>query len=378
MGNLRNIIVVWVQSATGCPLAPDRKTGNSLPAQPQRLTMTDAPKPVPRIKPKHFPPPPPLVQASPGLWRRTPPAIFPPMMGLFGLGLGWRTLAAQPGMLPLAPIGEAILGAVLLLFGFSLVAYLSKPLRRPGVLWEDLAVLPGRAGLAAMVLCIALAAAAMVPYQPAIALVLVSVAFAFLVVLGGMIGWAMVSGPQEARAVTPVFHLTFAGYILMPLSLIPLGYLAFAKGLLIVTILAASAIWLVSFRQLVTRTPPAPLRPLLAIYVAPASLFAIVSAQMGYVTLAIGFALFALALLLALLASVRWLLVTGFSPLWGALTFPLAASGTASIQALGAVGFWVGAVLLIAASALNPWVTTRVVKAWAKGQLAMKTNAATA
>lgn len=340
--------------------------------------MTDAPRPVPQIKPKHFPPPPPLVQKAPGLWRRTPPAIFPPMMGLFGLGLGWRTLAAQPGMAPLAPIGETILGATLLLFAFSLVAYLSKPLRRPGVLWEELSVLPGRAGLAAMVLCMALSAAAMVPYQSTVALVLVCAAIVFLMILGVMIGWAIMTGPEEARVVTPVFHLTFAGYILMPLSLIPLGYAGFSNGVLIVTIAAAVGIWLTSVRQLIRRSPPGPLRPLLAIHLAPASLFTIVSAQMGDTHVAMGFGLLALAILAVLLLSARWLLVSGFSPLWGGLTFPLAACGTASILGLGTVGFWIGGILLIAASALNPWVATRVIKAWAKGQLAAKTNAATA
>ena len=340
--------------------------------------MTDTPRPVPQIKPRHFPPPPPLVPKAPGLWRRTPPAIFPPMMGLFGLGLGWRTLAEHPAMQPLAPVGEAILGATLLLFAFSLVAWLSKPLRRPGVIWEELSVLPGRAGMAAMVLCIALSAAALAPYQPTLALGLAGVALVSLMVLGLLIAWAIMTGPEVARVVTPVFHLSFAGYILLPLSLIPLGYVGFANGVLNVTIIAATGIWLTSARQLLRRTPPAPLRPLLAIHLAPASLFTIVAARLGDPHVALGFGLFALAILTVLVLSSRWLLESGFSPLWGGLTFPLAACASASMLGLGAVGFWIGAVLLLAASALNPWVATRVIKSWAKGQLAVKTNAATA
>lgn len=336
--------------------------------------MTD----IPQVKPRHFPPPPPLAPKAPGLWRRTPPAIFPPMMGLFGLGLAWRTLAEQPALQWLAPVGEAILGATLLLFAFSLVAWLSKPLRRPGVIREELSVLPGRAGLAAMVLCIALSAAALVPYQPAVALGLAGVALLALIGLGVLIARAMMTGPDEARSVTPVFHLTFAGYIILPLSLIPLGFERFAIGILIVTVIAATGIWLISLRQLLRRTPPAPLRPLLAIHLAPASLFTIVSARLGDPSVALGFGLFSLAILAVLVLSARWLLASGFSPLWGGLTFPLAACATASILALGAAGVWIGAVLLLAATALNPWVATRVIKAWAKGQLAAKTNAATA
>lgn len=333
---------------------------------------------VPPLKKPHFPPPPPLVQAPGGLWRRTPPAIFPPMMGLFGLGLAWRALSAQPGLQPLAPVGEAILGAVMLLFAFGLVAWLAKPLRRPGVVIEDLRVLPGRAGLAAMVLCLALAGAALVPHAPRLALALAGLAVVALMLVGLLIGWALLTGPSEARVITPVFHLTFAGYILTPLTFAPLGHTGFSTGVLIVTTAAVCVIWLASLRQLLARTPPAPLRPLLAIHLAPVSLFATVSALLDMPALAAGFGVLALAILLALLAFARWMLAAGFSPLWGALTFPLAACATASIRALGVPGLWIGAVLVIGASALIPWVAFRVLKSWAKGDLATRTNAATA
>ncbi len=344
----------------------------------ERTPMPDALRPIPPVKPRHFPPPPPLVDKAPGLWRRTPPAIFPPMLGLFGLGLAWRTMAAQPGLTPLAPVGEAILGATLLLYAFSLVAWLSKPIRRPAVVIDDLRVLPGRAGLAAMTLCLALAAASLVPYAPGLALNIAFADVAVLIVLGMLIAGVLATGPDEQRMVTPIFHLSFAGYILSALTFAQLGLTGFATGILIATTAAATFIWLVSLRQILTRIPPAPLRPLLAIHAAPAALFATVSATLGYPTLAAGFALLALAIVTAIVASARWLLAAGFSPLWGALTFPLAATATASIVALGQPGLYVGAALLIAATALNPWITFRVIKAWAKGQLAAKTNAATA
>ena len=92
----------------------------------------------------------PPAPTPPGLWRRVPPAIFPSIMGLFGLGLAWRRGVAAFG-LP-AGIAETILGAVTLLFLFALVAYSAKFLRRPAVLVEELRILPGRAGVAAMLL----------------------------------------------------------------------------------------------------------------------------------------------------------------------------------------------------------------------------------
>ncbi len=332
----------------------------------------------PPLKPRHFPPPPPLVPASPGLWRRTPPAIFPPMMGLFGLGLAWRALAQVPGLQPLAPVGETLLGATLLLYAFGLIAWLAKPLRRPRAALDELQVLPGRAGMVAMVLCLMLAAAALTPYAPGVALVLVLAGIAALVALGIAIALTLLNGPVEQRIVTPVFHLTYVGYILAPLSLVPLGQDGAARLLVLVSLIAALVIWALSLRQILTRIPPAPLRPLLAIHAAPASLLAITLTLLGYPAAAAGFGLLALVLVATLAAFARWITASGFSPLWGAFTFPLAAAASASILALGSPGLWIGAVLLIAASVLNPWITSKVLKSWAKGDLAAKTNAATA
>ncbi|PVH28721.1 tellurium resistance protein [Pararhodobacter oceanensis] len=339
--------------------------------------MSNDPQKIPSLKPRHFPPPPPLVSQPKGLWSRTPPAIFPPILGLFGLGLAWRAMAARPGMYPVAPISDVILGATLVLFAFALLAWLSKPLRRPGIILEELAVLPGRAGLAAMMLSFSLAAAALVPIAPAVALGVVSVGLFGLFALGVLIAWQFFTGAPEARVVTPVFHLTYAGYIIAPLALVPLGYFGTSRLILIGACIAAALIWAISLWQLIRRIPPAPLRPLLAIHLAPASLLTTVSALLDYPTLALAFGILAMAILLALLVSARWLLSAGFTPLWGALTFPLAASASAALWGLGAAGLWIGWALLLLSSALIPWIAFQVIKGWAKGDLAAKTNAAT-
>ena len=109
----------------------------------------------------------PPAPTPPGLWRRTPPAVFPPIMGLFGLGLAWRR-AAERFSVP-DGLAEAILGAVTLLFLFAALAYAVKFARRPMVLLEDLRILPGRAGIAAMVLCLYLLSFTLAPYGPALA-----------------------------------------------------------------------------------------------------------------------------------------------------------------------------------------------------------------
>ncbi|HHX90852.1 MAG TPA: tellurium resistance protein, partial [Paracoccus sp.] len=304
---------------------------------------------------RHFPPPPPLVTSPPGLWRRTPPAIFPPVMGLLGVGLGWRMLGDLSAITPLAAMAEAFLGAVALLYLFCALAWLAKPLRRPAVAVEELRILPGRAGMAAAVLGLSLLASVMVPYAPGLALGMVALSSALLLGLEVLVLRVLARGPEEGRVVTPVFHLVFVGHILAPLTLVPLGYTRLSVAIVVLTLVLAVLIWGASAVQLARRVPPAPLRPFLAIHLAPASLFATVGALLGWTGWATGFALVALAILLALVASGRWLLTAGFSPIWGALTFPLAAAATAVMAAFGAstAGLALGAVLLLAATALT-------------------------
>ncbi|MCC5988108.1 MAG: tellurium resistance protein [Pararhodobacter sp.] len=324
------------------------------------------------------PPRPPLAPA-PGLWRRTPPAIFPPLMGLFGLGLGWRMLADLAGSSTLAGLAEAFLGAVSLLFAFAFVAWLAKPLRRPSVLVEELSVLPGRAGVAAAALCLMLLAVALLPYGFVLAGASLAAGVALLALTGALVLRAWIAGPAEARQLSPAFHLIFVGYIIAALTLVPLGQVGLARAVFWLTLPIAGAIWAFSLGQFARRVPPAPLRPLLAIHAAPAALFALVAAQLGWAMTAAGFAFMALALVVAMAVSARWLLASGFSAMWGALTFPLAASANAVLAALpGAAGLWTGAALLFAATMLNPFVAQRVLRSWARGGLAAQTNAATA
>jgi tellurite resistance protein len=127
---------------------------------------------------------------------------------------------------------------------------------------------------------------------------------------------------------------------------------------------------------------PAPLRPLLAIHLSPAALLGTVSLGLGYHTLALVFAVLAALILTALVLGARWLLVAGFSPFWGALTFPLAASANLWLgmgeRGMGEGWRWAGDGALIAATLIIPPIAVKVLQLWAKGTLAIKTNAATA
>ncbi|MDD7972510.1 tellurium resistance protein [Roseinatronobacter alkalisoli] len=324
------------------------------------------------------PMPPPLYVPKPGFGRRTPPAIFAPIMGLFGLGLGWREAAVVFG-LPTA-VGDMILGAVTLLFLFALVAYLAKPARRAAVLVEDMRVLPGRAGLAAASLSVMLLAASLAQIVPGFATALAICAFVLHLGLVALLVYVLRTSPPEGRVVTPVFHLSFVGFIIGGVAANALGHHDIARAILWAMLIPAGVIWGGSLRQIITRVPPAPLRPLLAIHLAPACLFTIVAHGAGLPGVAQGFAGLAIVIFAALLISLRWLTESGFSPLWGAFTFPLAAFATALLlvsDGRGVLGLGAG-VVLAGATVAVPVIAYRVLKIWPGGKLAAKTNAAEA
>ena len=321
-------------------------------------------------------PPPPAPPAKLNAFQRMPPAVFPAIMGQKGLGLALRR-GADAISYP-AALAELVLGAVGLLWMFATIGYALKIAQRPGVIMEDLAILPGRAGLAAMSLGMFLKAAILLPYAPDVAAGLMVAGLILHAVLAVLIVTVLVKGPAEGRHVTPVWHLHFVGFIIAGLVAAPLGYSGVGFAILGATAAVAALIWGISLWQLVKRVPPAPLRPLLAIHLAPASLLGTVAYLQGLPLVANGFAVLGGVILLALLLCLRWMTVAGFSALWGAFTFPLAAYTSLLLLLGGPVWVWLGLACLIAAIGIVPWIAIKVLQAWSKGALAEKTNAATA
>ncbi|GAB1480657.1 tellurium resistance protein [Paracoccaceae bacterium] len=325
-------------------------------------------------RPKTFPPPefPPRRVAA---FARTPPAIFPVILGLLGLGLALRR-ALEALQLPVGLV-EAALGGLLVLWAFGWLALAVKIARRPGVLAEEMRVLPGRAGLAAASMSGMVAAAVLLPYAPGVALGLALLSLGLHAALAGLLIAVLLRLPPEAREVNPAWHLAFVGFVVAAVPLAQLGWTGLAAAILWATMAAAAAIWAISVLQLTRRIPPAPLRPLLAIHLAPAALFSTVAGLLGMAGLAQGLALIGAAILLALVLAGRWVLAAGFSPLWGAITFPLAAYASALVL----LGGWYelpGLVLGLAALGVVPAIAWHVLKLWPGGKLAAKTNAAEA
>lgn len=339
-------------------------------SQPPRLDATRLSQP----RPKAFPPPE-FPPRKPALFARTPPAVFPVLLGLIGLALALRRGLA--GFDLASGLVEALVGALVVGWAFALLAMAAKIARRPGVVAEDMRVLPGRSGLAAASISVMAMAGLLLPYAPGLAFALLWLGLALHAVLALLLIRVLMGLPTEARGVNPGLHLAFVGFIVAAVPAAQMGQMALASALLWITLPIAALIWGISLAQLITRIPPAPLRPMLAIHLAPAAPFATVAALIGQPVLAQAFAAFGAVILLALLAAARWITSAGFLPLWGAFTFPLAAYASALLT-LGGVWGIAGNLVLGVSFLVIPPIAWAVLKLWPAGRLAAKTNAAEA
>ena len=323
-------------------------------------------------RPKLFPPPE-FPPRRPARFARMPPAVFSVLLGLLGLGLALRRGLAAGGLD--GALADLLLGAASMLWAFAMLGYGVKLARRPGVVMEDLRVLPGRVGLAAATMGGMAVAAALAPVVPGVAQAVLLAALAGHAVLAALLIRVLVTSAAESRVVNPGWHLAFVGFIVGGIAAPELGMEGLALALLWGTIPVAVAIWGVSVVQLIRRIPPAPLRPMLAIHLAPARLFATVAGQISVPRLPWLAGGVGGVILLGLLVSLRWITESGFSAMWGAFTFPLAAYASA----LFVTGWEVpGMLVLAAALGVVPVIAYRVITLWGSGRLAAVTNAAEA
>jgi tellurite resistance protein len=330
--------------------------------------MTIEPRPK-RYPPPEFPP------RRVKLFARTPPAAFPPILGFLALALALRLALGQMA-LDQGP-ADLMAGVAVALWLFAATAYGAKVARRPGVVMEDLRVLPGRSGLAALTMGGMAAATLLAPHAPGLAQGLIVFALGVHAVLAGLLVRLLLGLPPESRQVNPTLHLSFVGFIVAGPAAVAVGWAGMAAVLFWATLPVAVTIWGLSAVQFARQVPPPPLRPLLAIHVAPAALLASVAGLLGMVALSTGLLLAGLALAVALAASGRWLLGAGVTAMWGAFTFPLAALASALIRSGGA---WqmAGIGVTVVALGVIPAILWWVLKRWPGGKLAAATNAAEA
>ena len=319
------------------------------------------------------------MRKRPKLWRSTPPSVFPVSLSLLGLGLGWRNAA---DVLPIAhEIGDLLLAFATAFFLYFFALYLRKFLTRPAVLIEEVALPTARAGLAAGAMSMMLLAAALLPFG-----ISASEVWWFGVVLqvgaSGLGAYAIWREPAELREFTPFQYLTFVGPVVGPIAGIPLGHIWESYVLTIAALIPYLVITVGFAIQSLRHGIPLPLRPAVAIYLAPNCLFA---TSFGLLGVEWAFEIcywIAGGIALALIALGPWMSRGGWSPLWAGFVFP--STAFLLVQVL-AVRLGIGKAALIGAysamafaTPLVLFITYRFIMTWVTGELAEGSRAARA
>lgn len=349
--------------------------------------MTQAPDPrkmPPRLSPAPLPPirhrprfAAPRV-APPGLWRRVPAAIFLPLSGALALAVAWTGGVAAFALPP--ALAQLFAGMIAALTVFALTAYGVKLARRPGVVVEELAVLPGHAGIAAAVISVELAALAV--GNPVAGRALLGAGLLLhLALIAALLAFLRTAAPAQRRP-NPAWQLSLGGLAIPALVAARLGWPALAAALAVAATTAALLIGAAGLRQALTERIPAPLRPMLVLHLIPLAALSGAALALGLPQLGAVLAMAAGALLLTLAVSARWLLAGGFSALWGALCPAL------GVTALAWVMLWqttasepvrlIAGLTLAAASLVVLPLLALIWRDWAQGRLAFRTNAAIA
>ena len=181
---------------------------------------------------------------------------------------------------------------------------------------------------------------------------------------------------RPPNSLNPAWFIPAVGNVLVPMAAVPAGYeltgwFFFSVGMFFWIILGT----LVFYRLIVGDALEPPMRPTLAILLAPPAVAFLAWLQLSGDTLGAGLSFYFIALFtfLLLLPQVAGFLKLPFFPSWWAYTFPTAAFTAASFrfaELTGAVG---DAPLLILAAAVNGIILTvavRTVVAVFRGELA--------
>jgi len=300
-------------------------------------------------------------------------------LGLLGLGIGWR---AASEVIPAAyDIGGMLLGLATAYFLFFFAMYLLKVTARPFVLFEDLKISLGRAGVAAVAMSMMLLAAALLPfgiYVPQVWWLGVLLQIA----ASAVVCYAIWVAPRESREFSPYQYLTFVGPIVGPVAGIPLGYVRESIWLTFAALAAYLIITGGYARQLLRYLPPIELRPSLAIFLAPNCLFALSFGLLGFDWPFYLFLWIANIVAAILVLLIPWMCRGGWTPVWAAFTFPSAAFLNVQVLAVakGAgffalIGVYAG---LAVATPLVLFTAYRFVGLWVTGELSELTRAAEA
>jgi tellurite resistance protein len=313
----------------------------------------------------------------PEFWLRTPPALFPCLLGFIGLGLAWRRAAE---IWPVTPwIGEGILLVSCVLFMITGTFYHMKLSLRPSIVFEDLKFGPSRGTVSAGSMCLMLYATALTPYMYELAqifwwaAVLQHAAYMVCVTL------SLAKSDTKLSEVNPSLILPYVGYIVATIGGPGLGYATLSGFFLMVTIPGCIFIITLSLINLKKHNVNNTLRANYFIILAPLSIYGIgafniwsteVYTVLWYVALVCG---------LCLLPFLGWFSAGGWSPAWGAFTFPLSAFAGVMLTGVqshfGLVADIGSVVSLGIATLVVPYIVWKTYLHWLEGKLALSTGA---
>lgn len=312
-----------------------------------------------------------------GLWRRVPAMIFPPILSLLALALAWRW-GGGAFHLPLALPGF-LDGLAVALFLFAALAYVVKLARRPGVIFDDCETLPGRVGLGAAACALCLCGAVLAVHAPGLGRAsLVSGLIAQIGLIWPWLRQFRADGAGPA-GIGPDWQFGPAGLLLGAAVAPMLGWTWLGHALIYPGALLAIAVAAINLGQLRCRRVPPVLLPLLALHLMPVAAYGIAALQLGG-----PLPVLACGLVLAGLLLLPWLAIrAGMGLFLGVLTIPLALSA-AVLTRLALVfpgGWWfalLAALVLVVATMLCVPMAFLILRDWARGRLATRSNAAIA
>jgi tellurite resistance protein len=289
-------------------------------------------------------------------------------MGLGGVGLAWRQAAISLG----APgaVGEAVLALTALVWLAVVGLQGLRALRHPDAFLAELRHPVRVAFAAAPTIGLLILSAAAWPHVPALGAATWGVAASLHLLVAMLILRRIVAGRGDPAMLAPPLLIPFVGNILAPafgatMGFVDASWMMFGVGL----VLWLAVLPLLLHRLLAGPPIPAPLKPTLAILVAPPAVGAL--AVMGLTgggggpSLALtGVALLFGAVLLSLAAEIARV---PFSLAWWGTTFPAAAFAIMVMaQGFPAVLGWLA---LLLATGLTGWTAWRTLLAARDGAL---------
>ncbi len=317
---------------------------------------------------------PPSLINGPGFIASLPLPLFASVMGLSGLGLVWHAMETRWQLVPWSSITLTLLAAGI--FMLLVPAYALKALHYRSQVMAELRH-PVRINfLPAISINLILLGILSRPWLEPFSNGLWMAGAALQLVLTVLIVTVWFNSERPPDSINPAWFIPAVGNVLIPMAAIPAGYpltgwFFFSVGMFFWVILGT----IVFYRLIVGNALEKPMRPTLAILLAPPAVGFLAWLHLHGAEPGVGIMLYFIALLtfLLLLPQVPGFLKLPFFPSWWAYTFPLAAFTTATFrfaEITGAIGSPVLLVLAVAVNLVILTVAGRTLLAVVRGELA--------